>query len=94
MDPHHPPRPGRLHGGDELANLNVGVEQALRAYTRRRFGRTTEQALQRVTFALVDVPYAATRRHLLAGEPPPTDVDDLVTQVCACVLGEHRATGR
>jgi AcrR family transcriptional regulator len=80
--------------GEELANLNVEIEQALRDFTRRRYGRLTGTNLQRVTFALVDVPYAAARRYLLAGKPPPTAVDDLVTQVCACVLDEQGTTSR
>jgi hypothetical protein len=80
--------------GEELANLNVEIEQALRDFTRRRYGRLTGTNLRRVTFALVDVPYAAARRYLLAGKPPPTAVDDLVTQVCACVLDEQGTTSR
>jgi hypothetical protein len=32
------------------------------------------------------VPYAAARRYLLAGKPPPAGVDDLVAQACACLL--------
>jgi AcrR family transcriptional regulator len=75
--------------GQELANLNVEVERALRDFTRRRYGSSTAGNLQRVTFALVDVPYAAARRHLLDGKPPPAAADELVAQVCACVLGEH-----
>jgi len=74
--------------GQELANLNVEIERALRDFTRRRYGSLTAGNLQRVTFALVDVPYAAARRHLLAGKPPPAAADGLVAQVCACVLDE------
>jgi AcrR family transcriptional regulator len=79
--------------GQELASLNLEVEQALGEFTRRRYGSLTAAGLQRVTFALVDVPYAAARRHLLAGRPPPSGVDELVTQVCACILGEDSTQG-
>jgi AcrR family transcriptional regulator len=79
--------------GEELADLNVDVGQALRDYTRRRFERVTDAGLERVTFALVGVPYGAVHGHLLSGEPPPPSVDDLVAQVCTCILGEH-AVGR
>jgi AcrR family transcriptional regulator len=79
--------------GEQLANLNVEVEQALRDFTLRCYGRLTETDLQRVTFALVDVPYAAARRYLQAGKPPPASVDDLVAQVCACVLDQQGTTG-
>jgi AcrR family transcriptional regulator len=79
--------------GHELANLNVEIEQALRSYTRRRYRRASAGNLGRVTFALVDVPYAAARRSLLTGKPPPVAVDDLVAQVCACVLDGHGPGG-
>jgi hypothetical protein len=31
---------------------------------------------------------------LLAGKPPPDDVDGLVAQVCACILDEPGTTRR
>jgi AcrR family transcriptional regulator len=75
--------------GQELANLNVDVDRALEDFTRRRYGRVTARDLQRVRFALLDVPYAGARRHLLGGKPPPAAVDDLVAEVCACLLGRR-----
>lgn len=70
----------------DLATLNTDVEAALRAHTRQRYGRDDPDALGRVMFALVDVPYAAARRHLAAGKPPPPAVDDLVAATCRCIL--------
>jgi AcrR family transcriptional regulator len=72
--------------GQEVAQLNDGVGLALRNFTRRRFGRITKAGLRSVTFALVDVPYGASRRYLLAGKPPPATVDALIAQTCRCVL--------
>jgi AcrR family transcriptional regulator len=72
--------------GEELATLNGEVESALRAHARRRYGSQRAIAVQRVTFALVDVPYAAARRYLLAGKPPPPSLDELVAAACRCVL--------
>lgn len=72
--------------GDELATLNTGAAKALEAYTRRRFGSVNKRTRQAVSFALVDVPYAAVRRYLHSGKPPPKDVDDLVSRTCTCVL--------
>ena len=74
--------------GEELAVLNRGLEAALRDFTARRFGRRSRAAHRRVTFALLDVPYGAVRRHLLAGQAPPREVDELVRQTCECILGE------
>ena len=72
--------------GEELRNLNTDISAALTAYTKRRYGRKWSRHFNRVLFALVDVPYGAVRRYLLAGQPPPPDVDDLVQLTCSCVL--------
>ncbi|WP_406288946.1 TetR/AcrR family transcriptional regulator [Embleya sp. NBC_00896] len=61
--------------GPDLAVLNDAVAAALRAYTAARFGRASPAALERVTFALVDIPYAAVHRHLAAGRTPPPLLD-------------------
>ena len=55
--------------GTEVAELNKGMEAAVRDFTRRWFGRITPAFLQTVAFALVDAPYGASRRYLLAGKP-------------------------
>src|ERR671918_1483151 len=72
--------------GDELAGLNDALKASLRAFVRRRFGSVTSANLEVASFALVDVPYAAVRRYLLAGKPPPRAVDDLVARTCRCIL--------
>lgn len=73
--------------GDELAGLNEQVEAALRSVARARYGRASDETLQRVSFALVEIPYAALRRHLATSTPPPASVDELVALTCRCVLG-------
>jgi AcrR family transcriptional regulator len=72
--------------GDELSALNQGMERAIREFTHRWFGQVTAADLQRVTFSLIDVPYAACRRYLLGGKPPPPVVDELIAQTCKCTL--------
>ncbi len=77
--------------GNELATLNADVFKAIRDHSVRRYGQDSDAAaLRRVVFALVDVPYAAGRRHLIAGNPPPPYIDDLVVETLRCVLGIHR----
>jgi AcrR family transcriptional regulator len=56
---------------DELEQLNRPVEEQLAALSRRLFGNAGPTALQRTTFAVVDIPHGAVRRHLLAGTSPP-----------------------
>jgi AcrR family transcriptional regulator len=75
--------------GEEVATLNDGMRAAVTDFTRRLFGRATSRHLQAVTFALVDVPYAASRRYLLAGRAPPVTVDGLVLRTCRCTLFEQ-----
>lgn len=77
--------------GDELARLNDGARAAMREHARRRFGSDDEVHLQRLAFALADLPYAAMRRYLAAGEPPPASVDRLVVTTCRCVLAGDRS---
>lgn len=74
--------PDRL--ATELATLDQAVGDALCAHTRRRYG--DDHQLGRVMFALVDVPYAACRRSLAAGQPIPDDIDQLVVDTVAHVL--------
>jgi AcrR family transcriptional regulator len=78
--------PGEL--GHELAGLEAATSEALADHARRRYGAApAETALHRVTFALVDVPYAACRRPLLAGQLPADDIDQLVTEAVRSLLG-------
>lgn len=76
--------------GDELATLNDRLHVALRDYTRSVFGRVTSTNLQTVMFAVIDVPLAAVRRHVLAGERPPRSLDALVERCVIEVLGLDR----
>ncbi|WP_165978465.1 TetR/AcrR family transcriptional regulator [Actinomadura darangshiensis] len=71
--------PGEL--AEDLETLNSQVADALTGYAERN-GLDHD----RVLFALVDVPYGAVRRHLLAKRPPPASVDDLITTTCRAVL--------
>lgn len=81
--------------GDELEALGRQIEAALRQFTRRLNGRLTKTGLQASAFALVDVPYAAVRRYLLAGKAPPRSVDHLVRETCRhLLLGEAPQTVR
>ncbi len=56
----------------DLAALNSQVRMALREYAGRQFGGVTPEVLDKVVFALIDMPYAAVRRHLPdKGDPAP-----------------------
>jgi AcrR family transcriptional regulator len=77
--------------GDELAGLNAEMQAALGDFCVRRFGDRRSETFGRVLFALVDVPYGAVRRHLVAGKPPPKEIDDLIRATCRCILDQPSA---
>jgi hypothetical protein len=80
--------------GEELATINADVEAAVMNHAIRRYGEEVDAAaLRRVVFALVDVPYAVGRRHLISGEPPPPLADELVTETLRCVLVGGTSSG-
>jgi AcrR family transcriptional regulator len=73
--------------GAELATLNDAIKAGVRGFVRRRFGSVTKANLDVTSFALLDVPYAAVRRYLINGSPPPPSVDDLIARTVRCILG-------
>jgi AcrR family transcriptional regulator len=57
-----------------LEQLNRPLEAAILALARRLHGRSTRTALEQTTFAVVDLPLGAVRRHLIAGTPLPSSL--------------------
>ncbi|EGD55437.1 TetR/AcrR family transcriptional regulator [Gordonia neofelifaecis] len=55
----------------ELRAANDRVRTALTEFTRRHFGDTHREHIDRTIYALVDLPYTAVRRHLPDGRPRP-----------------------
>ena len=68
--------------------LGEELVDAMRRFTERQFGSTSDEYLRKARFAVIDIPAAAVLRHLRAGEPPPQYVDDLVKQACGAILEE------
>jgi AcrR family transcriptional regulator len=69
----------------ELAAVNDALERALRALARRLFGSAGAVAVERTTYAVIDLPYAALRRHVLAGTLSRRTVGTLQAAVLAIV---------
>jgi AcrR family transcriptional regulator len=74
---------------ERARQLTQELDKGLRKFTRRLFGRVTKKSLIRITFTLIDVPYAAVRRHLQAGRLPPVSVDELVRKTYLAILGRY-----
>jgi AcrR family transcriptional regulator len=71
---------------DELTELNRPLERAVVAMTKRLYGKRTRQALDRTLLATFDLPYGATKRHLVSGTKLPTGLrHDLETAVRAVI---------
>ena len=57
-----------------LREVNNPLRAALTALARRIYGRATQDAVERTTCAVVDLPQGAIRRHLVAGVVVPSGV--------------------
>jgi len=64
------------------------LDEGIIDFTISRFGGVSEEMLQRTVFALIDVPYAAVRRYLLQGVPPPMFVDDTIEKTSRAIMGD------
>ncbi|MFB9719987.1 TetR/AcrR family transcriptional regulator [Planobispora longispora] len=71
---------------DDLRGLNEEVREALADLVRRYFGADVPDGPERMVFALVDIPYAAVRRHLLAGRRPPGSAERMAILAARAVL--------
>jgi AcrR family transcriptional regulator len=73
--------------------LQRQVDGSLRGFSLRLFGRADQKTLRLVTYAVLDAPLAAVRRHVAANEIPPDHVDALIraTYVATLALGEGQA---
>ncbi len=74
--------------GRELAGLRRDLEAALHDHARARYGRDDEDAVARVTFALVDIPYAAVRRYVLTRDMPAA-VGEVLVPTCRFALADR-----
>ncbi|MEU2092856.1 TetR/AcrR family transcriptional regulator [Nocardia beijingensis] len=72
-----------------LAGMNAPLIEHLRRIARALFGRDGEREIDAVSRAIVDLPYAALRRHAHAAELPAWLEDDL-TAAARTLLTSYR----
>ena len=71
------------------------ADASLKAYARRLSGRAGAAEVRRVRFALVDLPTAALKHDIEAGEPASAGVEAMLLDACAHALqGAARGRGR
>jgi AcrR family transcriptional regulator len=66
--------------------LKDQVDTELRDFSRRLRGRVDPRILRLVTYAILDAPFAAVRRHVAANETPPAYLDLAITATYRAVL--------
>jgi hypothetical protein len=72
----------------ELDVVNAPIENAIRALSLSAYGEDTPEALERISYAAIDLPYAVVRRHLLAGTLTAGVATTLEAAVLALVQGQ------
>lgn len=73
-----------------LEDLNRPLGAAVTDLARRCFGRATRDTIERTTFAVIDLPFGAIRRHLVANsEFPPALRDQLRAAVHAALRAQR-----
>jgi hypothetical protein len=75
----------------EAERLGTQVKDEIANITRRLFGRNTSSARHTAAFAILDLPFAAVRRFVGVGEPPPYLVDDLISKAYSAVIEGAKA---
>jgi hypothetical protein len=70
----------------QAAQLAQQIEIELRAFTRRLCGREDVRTVRLVTYAVIEAPFAAIRRHVAANESPPPYVDLLIRATYDAVI--------
>lgn len=78
------------HMAAEASRLRHQVDDAVKDITRRLFGRTSAEALRLANFAMIDVPFAAVRRHVAANELPPNSIEPLIATTYAALIRPAR----
>jgi AcrR family transcriptional regulator len=71
---------------ERAAELGRGGDTALRSFAGRALRSTSTEAMRRVRYAVIDLPYAAVRPHVHADEPPPPIVDELIASAHLAVM--------
>ena len=82
-------------GGQErerARRLADDLEEVLAEFCERNLEERGGESRRLATFALLDLPYAAVRRYLAVGIPPPADVDRYLASALQALLPAARRT--
>jgi AcrR family transcriptional regulator len=76
-----------------LEAVNAPLERAVLDLTKRLHGRATRTAVEQTTFAVVDLPLGAIRRHLIAGASLPRSLRAQIDAAARAALEQARSGG-
>ena len=63
------------------------IEECMKRFAKQAFGGVGPAELEKAIFVLAEVPLAAVKPHLRAGEPPPPLVDELIAKTYRAIVG-------
>ncbi|MDQ5985357.1 MAG: hypothetical protein CSYNP_01066 [Syntrophus sp. SKADARSKE-3] len=75
---------------DRAARIKRRLDDGIRGYAVRAFGMDGRNAVHRIIFALIDVPYAAVLRYIRQGKKPPGEVDSYIRQTYSAIMGREK----
>jgi AcrR family transcriptional regulator len=75
---------------DELAGVNTPLERVVRSLAVRLYGHDGPEALERTSYAVIDLPLAVLSRHMRAGTLGPATVATLDPAVLALLEQKFR----
>src|SRR5215467_81807 len=78
----------------EAIRLKHQIDEAMNDIVRRLFGRVGPETFQLAYFAMIDIPFAAVRRHVANNEMPPRSVEDLIARTYTALIAPVRRRGR
>ncbi len=71
----------------KAGRLSYELDEGIKDYARQTFGDVMETSILKTTFALIDVPYSATKRYLMKEKSPPKILDELIEKTFYAVIG-------
>lgn len=69
--------------------IKRSLEGGIAGFTARTCGKSGRKEIDRVVFALIDIPYGAVIRHVREGRKPPKEIDDYIRQTYLTIMGER-----
>ena len=72
---------------ESAVQIRRQLDDGIRTYTKQTFGRCSREALDRTIFALIDVPYAAVRRHIQQAKKPHKAVEGYIKETYFAIMG-------